>query len=95
MSEMIDAAVKALNAKLSGGFDGIAKFVIAGEGSIMLDPDGVRAADEEADVTLTADADVFRAILEGEMNPTVAFMQGKLAVDGNMGLAMKIGSVLG
>jgi putative sterol carrier protein len=95
MSEMIDAAVKALSAKLSGGFDGIAKFVIAGEGSIMLDPDGVRAADEEADVTLTADADVFRAILEGEMNPTVAFMQGKLAVDGNMGLAMKIGSVLG
>jgi putative sterol carrier protein len=95
MSEMIDAAVKALSAKLSGGFDGVAKFVIAGEGSIMLDPDGVRAADEEADVTLTADADVFRAILEGEMNPTVAFMQGKLAVDGNMGLAMKIGSVLG
>jgi putative sterol carrier protein len=95
MSEMIDHAVKALNAKLSGGFDGVAKFVIEGEGAIMLDATGVRAGDDEADVTLTAEADVFRAILEGQMNPTTAFMSGKLAVDGNMGLALKLGSVLG
>lgn len=95
MSEMIDAAVKALTAKLSGGFEGVAKFVIPGEGTIMLDGQGVRAADDEADVTLTAEADVFRAILDGDMNPTMAFMTGKLAVDGNMGLAMKLGSVLG
>ena len=60
-----------------------------------MDSAGVRAEDEEADVTLTADADVFRAILDGEMNATLAFMTGKLAVDGNMGLAMKLGSVLG
>lgn len=95
MSEMIDAAVKALSAKLSGGFDGVAKFVIPGEGAIMLDGQGVRAADEEADVTLTAEADVFRAILEGDMNPTMAFMSGKLSVDGSMGMAMKLASVLG
>lgn len=94
MSEMVDAAIKALSAKLSGGFDGVAKFVIRGEGSIMLDADGVRAGDEEAEVTLTADADVFRAILEGDMNATSAFMQGKLSVDGNIGLAMKVGSAL-
>lgn len=94
MSEMIDAAVRVLGAKLSGGFDGVAKFVIPGEGAIMLDADGVRAGDEEADVTLTADADVFRAILEGDMNATSAFMRGKLKVDGSMGMAMKIGSVL-
>jgi putative sterol carrier protein len=95
MSEMIDAAVKALSAKLSDGFDGVAKFVIPGEGAIMLDATGVRAGDDAADVTLTAEVDVFRAILDGEMNPTMAFMTGKLAVDGNMGLAMKLGSVLG
>jgi putative sterol carrier protein len=95
MSQMIDAAVKALNDKLSGGFDGVAKFVIPGEGAIMLDAAGVRAGDDEADVTLTADADVFRAILDGDMGATMAFMSGKLKVDGSMGLAMKLGSVLG
>ena len=55
----------------------------------------MRAADEEADVTLTASAEVFQAILQGEMNPTVAFMTGKLSVDGTLGLAMQLGAALG
>jgi putative sterol carrier protein len=95
MSDVIVAAVAALSEKLSAGFDGLAKFVIPGEGAIMMDANGVRAGDEEADVTLTADADTFRAILEGNLNPTAAFMTGRLSVDGNMGLAMKLGAVLG
>lgn len=95
MSVVIDKAVELLSAKLKGGFSGVAKFVIEGEGAIMLDAEGVRAADERADVTLTASPDVFRAILDGEMNPTSAFLSGKLAVDGDMGQAMQLGSVLG
>lgn len=94
MSQVIDAAVTALTAKLNGGFDGVAKFVIPGEGAIMMDASGVRAGDEEADVTLTASTETFQAILAGDMNPTMAFMTGKLSVDGSMGLAMKLGSVL-
>jgi len=94
MSEVISAAIAALKEKLSGGFDGVAKFVIQGEGAIMLDGSGVRAGDEEAEVTLTADADTFRAILAGDINPTVAFMTGKLSVDGDMGMAMRLGTVL-
>ena len=53
------------------------------------------AAPSEIAVTLTAEADVFRSILDGDMNATMAFMTGKLSVDGNMGLAMKLGAVLG
>jgi putative sterol carrier protein len=94
MSEVIDAAVAALSAKLSDGFDGVAKFVIIGEGAIMMDANGVRAGDDEADVTLTASTETFRAILDADMNPTMAFMTGKLSVDGSMGMAMKLGSVL-
>ena len=46
-------------------------------------------------VTLTATGEVFRSILQGELNPTMAFMTGKLSVDGNMGLAMQLGAALG
>jgi putative sterol carrier protein len=95
MSDVITAAVAALSAKIEDGFDGSAKFVIEGEGAIMVDADGVRAGDEDADVTLTADAEVFQAMLEGDLNPTAAFMSGKLSVDGDMGQAMKLGAALG
>ncbi len=96
MSDVIDHAVSALNEKLSdAGFDGIAKFLIEGEGAIMLDSDGARAGDEEADVTMTADADTFRDILEGALNPTTAFMTGRLKIDGDMGAAMRLAPALG
>jgi putative sterol carrier protein len=92
---VIASAVEALKAKLGDeGFDGVAKFVIAGEGAVMIDGTGVRAANEEADVTLTADAGTFQDILDGALNPTTAFMSGRLAIDGDMGAAMRLGSVL-
>ena len=94
MSDVISSAVAALNEKDSSGFDSTAKFVIEGEGSIVIDENGARAGDDEADVTLTADADTFQSILEGDLDPAAAFMGGKLAVDGDMGVAMKLGSVL-
>lgn len=95
MSDIISAAVTALTEKLGGeSFDGSAKFAIEGEGAILIDADGVRASDEEADVTMSADVETFQAILEGELNPTAAFMSGKLTIDGDMGAAMKLGGVL-
>ena len=96
ISDVINEAVTQLNAKMGGnGFDGTAKFVIEDEGAIIIDQTGARAADDDADVTLTASADVFKAILDDELNPTTAFMTGKLSVDGDMGMAMKLTSVLG
>ena len=86
MSDIVNEAVTVLNGKLEGAdFDGTAKFDIEGEGAVMIDGAGARAADEDADVTLSA----------GETNPTSAFMTGKLKVDGDMGMAMKLASVLG
>lgn len=94
MSGVIEAGVAALAARLGNGFAGSAKFVIPGEGAIMIDSTGVRAGDEDADVTMTAEAGVFQAILAGDLNPTAAFMTGKLNVEGNMGLAMQLGASL-
>jgi putative sterol carrier protein len=96
MSAVVDEAVARLAEKMGGkGFDGTAKFVISGEGALMIDGSGVHAGDAEADVTLTASAAVFQALLDGDLNPAGAFMSGKLSVEGDMGLAMRLGSVLG
>ncbi len=95
MSDILQEAVNTLTEKLSGGdFDGSAKFAIEGLGAIILDASGARISDDDADVTLSADAETFQGILEGDVNPTSAFMTGKLAVDGDMGMAMKLASVL-
>ena len=93
MSKVVDAAVAALDPKAKG-FDGTAKFVIEGEGAVYIDANGARAADDEADVTLTASRETFEGLLSGDVNPTMAFMTGKLKVDGAMGTAMKLGALL-
>ena len=95
MSDVVDKAVTQLNAKMSGeSLGGTAKFVIEDEGTVLIDDSGARAADGDADVTLSASAETFEAILSGDGNPTAAFMSGKLAVDGDMGMAMKLSSLL-
>lgn len=94
MSSIITKAVETLAAKVSGGFEGSAKFTIEGEGSIVLDGSGVRASDEDTDVTLTASAETFEGMMTGDVNPTMAFMTGKLKIDGSMSQAMKLASVL-
>ncbi len=95
MSDVVTQAVTALNEKLdTGSLNGTAKFVIEGEGSVVIDSEGARAGDDDTDVTLTANADTFQSILSGDLNPTAAFMSGKLSVDGDMGMAMQLGNVL-
>lgn len=95
MSEFLEQVVTELNQRLGGeDIGGTAKFVMEGDGAVVIDDDGARVADDAADVTLTADPDTFRAIFDGEENATSAFMSGKLTVDGDMGLAMKLASVL-
>lgn len=95
MSDIISAAVAALSEKLGGSdVDGSIKFAIEGEGAVRIDENGVSADDSDADCTLTATTEVFQDLMEGNLNPTAAFMSGKLSVDGDMGMAMKLGSIL-
>ena len=95
MSDVINEAVKVLTEKMAGvDIGGSVKFDIEGEGSIIVDDEGVRAADDDADVTLSADPDTFQGMMEGETNPTSAFMTGKLKIAGDMGMAMKLASAL-
>lgn len=96
MTTLTDAAVAALNARLTGPFDGHAVFVFGDEGAIALDHDGARTArpGEEGEVTLSASVETFRDIFDGRLAPMSAFMTGRLEIRGNMGLAVKLANVL-
>ncbi|GHA62448.1 sterol-binding domain-containing protein [Amylibacter ulvae] len=96
MSDVINTAVTAINEKLDGeGFDGSIKIVVDGEGSLIINESGAVASDDDAECTMTADAETLAGIMTGEVNATSAFMSGKLAVDGDMSQAMKLGTILG
>jgi putative sterol carrier protein len=69
-------------------------FDIEGEGQWKVDvSDGTVSVTEgggEADVTLSSSAETFDQIASGDLNPTSAYMSGKLKIKGDMGAAMKL-----
>lgn len=74
------------------------KFNLGGE-IVHIDGTGdsnvVTAEDKEADCTVNISKEDFMALLKGDLNPMMAFMGGKIKIDGDMGVAMKLQSLLG
>ena len=50
----------------------------------------VQEGDGEADCTIAATDENFQQIVAGDLNPTAAYMTGKLKITGDMGAAMKL-----
>lgn len=74
------------------------KFDFGDDGRIFIDatqnPPQVNHDDSEADTVLRCTLDTFVAIVTGKQDPNVAFMMGKLKVQGSMGVAMKLNALL-
>ena len=82
-----------------GAIDGkTVKFHFGADGQLLIDgaadPAVVSNGNADADCTVVVDKDVFEAIAAGEENAQMAFMSGKLKVEGDMGIAMQLGSLL-
>jgi len=77
----------------------IIKFDFGDDGIVRIDgkvsPTVVDNEDSDADCTIKVTMDNFLEIVEGNLNPQMAFMTGKLRVEGDMSLAMQLGSILG
>lgn len=74
------------------------KFHLDDDGVIFINgstvPVEISRSDDEADCTITISTDNMLKLMDGQLNPTVAFTLGKLKVQGSMGLALKLASIL-
>ena len=70
------------------------KFDLKGDGVILIDGGKVSNDDAPADCTIMVSKDDFESLAKGTLDPTAAFMQGKLKVNGDMGVAMKLQPLL-
>ena len=61
-------------------------------GKLLLDGVNGKASNEDgnADATVTVSWDDFVNLAKGQLDPTMALMRGKLKVDGDMSVIMKL-----
>ena len=96
MSDLMNKAVEMFSAKVEEtGFDGSVKFDIEGEGIVRIEDGAVTQEDGDSDVTISASPDVLLELFNGDLSPTAAFMSGKIKIDGDMSVAMKMSQLLG
>ena len=70
------------------------KFDIKDMGFIHIDGGSVTNDDKPADCTIQMSKDDFEKLSAGQLDPTMAFMQGKLKINGDMSVAMKLQPLL-
>ncbi len=77
---------------------GTIKFVLD-DHAIYIDGSGdsnvVTAEDKDADCTISTSFETLQKLQSGDLNPMMAVMGGKIKISGDMGLAMKLQSLIG
>lgn len=89
------------NPELNEGMDSLYAFELTGEdgGNFGLNFKGSKvevtlSAVENPDCALKMSVKNFKKLIQGNLNSATAFMTGQLKVDGSIGLAMKLESLL-
>ena len=77
---------------------GTLKFIVD-EHTLVVDGTGdvntVSAGDQETDCSISVSTEVLEQLRNGSINPMMAVMGGKIKITGDMGLAMKVQSLMG
>jgi putative sterol carrier protein len=76
---------------------GTLKFMVD-QNAVFIDGNGdqntVSMDDLESDCTITVSTEVLEKLRDGAINPMMAVMGGQIKIDGDMGLAMKVQSLM-
>ena len=85
------------NANEADAIGGTIKFVID-DTVVFVDGTGsknlVSNSNEDADCTISTTATALKDMQSGDLNPMTAVMSGKVKISGDMGLAMKVQSLM-
>ncbi|MDF1601689.1 SCP2 sterol-binding domain-containing protein [Mesorhizobium sp. YIM 152430] len=86
-------AAKMRDKVATSGFDRSVKFDM-GDEVIVIDGQNVSTTDAPADCTIRISKENFEELIAGELNPTAAFMTGKIKVEGDMSVAMQLSQLI-
>jgi len=96
----LNAATKVLREKVGSdsGLGTTLKFDCGSEGIVLINgsavPNTVSNDDSDAVCTIALSLDTLNRLILRELEPTTAFMMGKLKVSGDMSVAMKLQHLL-
>ena len=97
---MLDSTTEALRSKFGteSGLDAVLKFVVDDGDVIVLDgvsdPNTVHNNDVDANCTVKMSTSDLNDLIAGKLEPTTAFMLGKLKVEGDMNVALKLNKIV-
>jgi putative sterol carrier protein len=97
--EFFEGLPERIDPERAATLDASYRFDIEGAGSWRLEADGERAvvteSDAPADCVIRADENTFLRIVRGKQSPMGAYMTGKVRVEGDLGLALRLRDVFG
>jgi putative sterol carrier protein len=77
------------------GLNSTIKFAFNEGGALYIDgkskPNTVSNDEGPADCTVKVSLEDFQKLMDRKLDPTTAFMMGKIKIEGDMGVAMKLG----
>jgi putative sterol carrier protein len=81
------------------GLNATLKFDCGADGVVVIDgastPNSVDNTERDTDCTITLTTDTLGDLMTGDVDPTTAFMTGRIKVSGDMSVALKLQRVLG
>ncbi|WP_209506893.1 MULTISPECIES: SCP2 sterol-binding domain-containing protein [unclassified Ruegeria] len=92
LQDIADGIQKGLSGK---SFDGSLKFDCGADGVIVLAENRATTQDRDTDCTIRISQENLTKLLTGKLNPMTGVALGKLKISGNIGVAMKLGQLLG